>query len=80
MKPIPKFHPNVQAISGYDDIEDLDVVPVEYPDGHKGIISCWRPSWRELFYIVFKRRVYLAVLGHQQPPVAVMADPKEVWG
>lgn len=79
MKPVPQFHPNAKTISGYDDIDNLDAVLVEYPSGRKGIISCWRPSWRELLHIVFRRRIYLAVLARQQPPVSLMADPAEVW-
>jgi len=79
MNPVPKFHPDAQTISGYNDVADLDAVMVRYGDGKRGIVSCWRPSLRELLYIAFRRRIYLSVLGQSQPPVSLMANPEDVW-
>lgn len=36
------------------------------------ITSCWRPTWRERLSILLFGRVWLTVLGANQPPVALM--------
>lgn len=40
------------------------------------IVSCWQLSWRELWYVLRTRRIWLRIAGSIQPPVIVDAvDP-----
>ena len=60
---------------GNSDIAPLPVITVTYGDGEHAIVSCWKPSFKELLQLLISRRVYLAVLGTSQPAVAVDVDP-----
>ncbi len=75
------FHPNEQTLHApvgtEDRIGSLRVVPVEYPDGTRAIVSCWQLSWKELFQILFTRKVYLGVMGNATPPVRLATDLAE---
>lgn len=55
------------------DMEDrVERLPIWTDD--KQCISCWRPTWRERFSILFFGRVWVQVLsGRTQPPIAVSA-------
>lgn len=45
-----------------------------YTDG-KHCVSCWRPTLKERFYILFRGRIWLGVLsGSTQPPVFVAGE------
>lgn len=45
------------------------------PVWHEGdrYVSCWRPSWRERFAILFGGPVWLSVVSVGHPPVAINA-------
>ena len=49
-------------------VQDLKV----FRDGTE-VISCWRPTWRERFSMLFRGRIWLRVRGRAtHPPVAIM--------
>jgi hypothetical protein len=44
------------------------------------VISCWQMSWRELFRVIFTRRIYLAVWTFNkslQPQRIFVTNPSE---
>jgi hypothetical protein len=69
MKPVEFEDVNTTYVGG----EGIALLPVYRGGGM--IISCWRPSWREVLRVVLTRRVWVAVLGDVLPPFAVAADP-----
>lgn len=41
-------------------------------------VSCWVPSWKDILYIIFHRKIWLFVLsGETQPPVKIRTDSRE---
>jgi hypothetical protein len=77
MKPI-RFSEFVQKVRGYGmQVDDLPVLSTYYDALGPAMISCWRPSLKDLLRIIFTRKVYLVVLGRVHPAVSLSADPKE---
>ena len=74
MKPI-RFSEFVQVVRG-DGVDSLPVLATHYEALGPAMISCWRPSFKDLLRILFTRKVYLIVLGRAHPAVALSADPK----
>ena len=35
------------------------------------LTSCWRPTWRERFRILFGKPIWLAIVATRQPPVSL---------
>ncbi len=75
MNPSPTNHPNAIIAGGYDhprvgNIENLEIIRCN--DG--ALYSAWRPTWREVFRILFGARLWIGVLGDRQPPLIVMAS------
>lgn len=62
---------------GSEDIDPLPAMVVEYSDGQRAIISCWRPSPLERVAIFLRGRVFLHVMGTAQPPVYVGTERPE---
>lgn len=78
MTPV-SFHPQEQLFTSTDpNVGDLPTIRVEYADGGRGIVSCWRPSFRERLSMLMGRPVYLCVLGWLYPPVLLSTDAHEV--
>lgn len=80
MKPI-NFHPREAIfISDDPDIKPLPVLPITYGTGEKGMISCWKPSLKDIFRVLTGKPVYLVLLSTFQPPVYLSTDRDEVMG
>ncbi len=80
MKPI-SFHEDEQTLhppKGSKNIVPVQVLTVTYLEGIRGIISCWRPTVKDILRMLIKRRIYLAILGTMHPPVLVTTDGEEV--
>lgn len=80
MQPV-SFHEQEQTLhgpAGQPDVVPLPVLFVSYADHQLAIVSCWRPSIWDLLRMVWLRRIYLIVLGHQSPPVLLSTDAKEI--
>lgn len=81
MKPI-SFHRHEQLINAPQGEEDtimpLPAVIVEYADNNVAFVSCWTFSWRELWRLLRNRRIYLAVMAFQQPPVLLTTELGDV--
>ena len=78
MEPI-KFSDYCHTLFGnIDDIGPLPIVTTNYEGLGYGLISCWRPSWREILQLIFTRRVYVAILSRKHPPMAVSADAEDI--
>jgi len=52
---------------------DAECAPLRVHDTGGGLISCWRPTWRERLSILFRGRVWLWIVAQRQPPVALTA-------
>lgn len=59
-------------------VQAEDAVATYYENLGPAVVSCWKPSLKDLLRILFRRRVYLVVLGRRCPPACVSADPEEV--
>lgn len=78
MKPI-EFSRFVQILKGQGEaVDDLPVLTTHYESLGPAVISCWKPSLKDLLRILFRRRVYLVVLGRRCPPVSLSTDAAEV--
>jgi hypothetical protein len=81
MKPI-SFHKHEQIINAPPGQEEtiipLPAVIVEYADKTVAFVSCWSLSWRELWRLLRNRRIYLAVMAYQQPPILLATELEEV--
>lgn len=76
MVPI-RFHPQEQLLQPpvNSNVLPLPVLLVTYQDGDLGSVSCWQPSWWEMMQILWRRRVYLTILGNEMPPALLSASP-----
>lgn len=67
------FHENERVLSPpsgkHEEISGLRVLDVEYPDGSKGCISCWKLTPEEIEEFTKTGEIYLTVLSPSQPPV-----------
>lgn len=77
MKPVPfdQVNKTFTAPPGMEEsCGDLPVWQGRDTDGTPLIISCWELTKEEIIQIANTGRVYLSVVGTQQPPVSVMAE------
>lgn len=81
MKPI-SFHPNETLImppAGHEDhIDPLVALGILFPNGQKGIVSCWQPRPVESRLVFEGMPVYLGVIADAQPPVMITAIREEI--
>ncbi|MCE5277172.1 MAG: hypothetical protein LLG03_03985 [Planctomycetaceae bacterium] len=64
LTPIRYKHCNTTLVA--DGCNDLPV----FNDGQQ-YLTCWKLSWRQLIDVIFRRRVWLCILGSYHPPVWV---------
>lgn len=71
MKPV-NFHQK-EIIYNHPDpnILDLPVLQVQYSNGNIGLISCWKPSWKDRLRILFGKPIYAGLLSPVQPPIFI---------
>jgi hypothetical protein len=50
-------------------------LPVYIGEGE--IISCWAPSWGEIWRLVRGQRVWMTILSRSQPPVSLHVLPRQ---
>lgn len=68
----PVREPHAQwTLKGYDDIPDLPVTHVEYPDGSHFVVSVWKFGWRDRLRWLFDGRVNMHCMGKTHPPVSI---------
>lgn len=65
MKPIEFKEQNV--IYAKDQPEYLPLPALKYPGGNGEVVTCWRLSFWERFYILFTGRMWLSLLSFNQP-------------
>lgn len=68
------FPESTRALSKPDDMsadecEPLCVVDLVYPNGYRGILSCWKLTKEELEEVNRTGRIWLTVIGAVMPPV-----------
>ena len=78
MNPIKFTKHETIFIGQSENVLPLPTKIIEYSDGKKGIISCWKPAIRERFQMLFGKPIYLVILGSQQPPVLLSLDANEI--
>lgn len=67
----PQHNANLTAPEGHED--EVYTLPV-HRTGTR-IVSCWRPTWREVVSILFHRRVWLMIWAQKtQPPVLILGQ------
>ena len=75
MKPIA-FKEATKTLLKPENMTDKECSPLPVFSDGKQYISCWRPSWRELFSIIWFRKVWCCVLsGQTQPPIWLLGSP-----
>lgn len=80
MKPV-SFHKFKVSYTHPDpDIEPLPVLRVTYGNGYRGLVSCWKPSFRDILRILLGKPVYLTIFGYAQPPVSLCTSRDETIG
>lgn len=76
MKPInfecsTKFTLSVCKEHQEQGVQPMVAVEVVFGDGRKSILECWRPTWKELFWVIVTRKVWLFLMADKThvPPV-----------
>ena len=76
MKPIEFKEQNV--VYAKDQKEYQPLPSLKFEDGE--VLTCWKLSWKELFRVVFTRRIWVAQLSFNKPlqPQFVTTDKYDV--
>jgi len=71
MKPVKTEFTNstLKAPEGSDDVIDLPITTLVYPDGSHAVESCWKLSKEELEKIIETGKVYFVCMGKTHPPI-----------
>lgn len=79
MSPV-SFHPaeKLYTLPGDDSVLPLPVLKVTFNDGVTGLISCWKPSWKDRLRLILGKPIYLALYSSVQPPVSVFTEDLEL--
>jgi hypothetical protein len=59
-----------------EDVFDLPVTRLEYPDGTKAVESCWELSIEEIDEIARTGKIYFLCLGTTHPPIMLKVEPE----
>jgi len=74
MKPIQFKESNI-TLQKPESMTDEECQPLPIFRDGKQCISCWRPTWKEVFSILFYRKIWLSVhSGNTQPPVWLLGE------
>lgn len=75
MKPIKTNVTNsvLKAPQGSDNVDDLPITRLKFPDGRHAVESCWEASKEELEIIKKTGRVYFVAVGDTHPPILLSA-------
>lgn len=70
------FHKDelIFTLPGNSDVMPLPVLQVTFPEGGTGMVSCWKPSWRDRLRLFFGKPIYLILWFPAQPPVSLTTD------
>lgn len=80
MKPI-NFHERETIFTSDDPmIEPLPVLSVKYSDGERALVSCWKPSLKDIINVLIGKPIFLSLLSDFQPPCLLSTDRSEVMG
>lgn len=76
MKPIEFKEQNV--VYGKDQKEYQPLPALKFGDGE--VLTCWTLSWKELFRVIFTRKIWVAQLSFNEPlqPLFVTTDKYDV--
>jgi hypothetical protein len=71
MKPIKTNTTNaiLGAPQGNENVDDLPITRLEFPDGAHAVESCWQLSEEELEIIKKTGKVYFLAIGDTHPPI-----------
>lgn len=81
MKPI-KWHDNDTEhdrtnLSGVD--YKLFVVAGRFETGEPIVVTCWKPSWKDIFNIIKNRKIFVSLLTENTlPPLGVCTDLEDI--
>lgn len=70
MKPV-NFKESNLTLKRPPSMTDAECAPLHIYQSMAGMVSCWRPTWRERLAILFGAPLWLWVLSERHPPVAV---------
>lgn len=66
------------APPGMDNCYDVHACVVQYPDGTRAILTCWKPTPQELAQINLGNPIWLSQVGNRMMPSALsVEDPFE---
>lgn len=73
MRPIkfPGFTNVYHAPEGWDEEENGECSSLHVLESTSGLISVWKPSFREIMQMLFGKKLALCVMSTAQPPVAL---------
>jgi|SRR5919199_6218399 hypothetical protein len=71
MKPISFSDHEKMMQGGSPDIAELPVLTSINTAGLPEVISCWKLSWRERLFVLFKGKVFVHLLTYRHPPLFV---------
>lgn len=78
MKPISFTKFETVFVGQSTETAPLPTKIIQYSDGTKAIVSCWKPSFIDWLRVLIGKPVYLVILGTRQPPVLLSTDAIEV--
>lgn len=73
MKPSPFKQQNLVLTKPLD-MTDEECAPLSVHQHTEGLISCWRPSWRDRLALLFGFPLWMYIRGHQQPAIALETE------
>ena len=76
------FHPNETCMSPlpgeHETMSSLRVLPLQYADGRRCMVSAWMPTPEDLERINSGKPIYLGVMAPGQPPVMLTTDSEDL--
>lgn len=73
MKP-SSFKQQNKVLQKPSDMTVAECAPLSVYHHSDGIISCWRPSWRDRFALLFGFPLWMHVRGTRQPAIALETE------
>jgi hypothetical protein len=75
MKPIKTGNSNsiLRAPEGDENVNDLPITRLEFPNGVQAVESCWEISEEELEIIKTTGKIYFLAVGDTHPPILLSA-------
>ena len=75
----PEKFKECNVVYGEGQKEYLPLPALRFDDGT--VVMCWKLSWKELFKVVFSRKVWVSLLTFNRPlqPISVSVDHEDFF-